>query len=137
MKRAVSLLVCFTVLIAGLVSPAYSSSDNGGILEYPSANQQFSSPEQTWVLYKDALMKGDYELAKKCFCPDKTKQVLVFERMRESKRQRILQSIKSLEKVYLKKDEAKYKLIKDVKGVDVSSYVYFARIDNQWKIEHQ
>lgn len=137
MKRAVSLLVCFTVLIAGLVSPAYASSDNGGVLEYPSANQQFSSPEQTWTLYKNALLEGDYELAEKCCCPGKTKHVFVYKRMRESKRQQILQNIKSLEKVYLKKDEAKYKLIKDVNGVDVSSYVYFARIDNQWKIEHQ
>ena len=137
MKRAVSLLVCFTVLIAGLVSPAYSSFDNGGILEYPSANQQFASPEQTWTLYKNALLEGDYELTEKCCCPGKTKHVFVYKRMRESKRQQILQNIKSLEKVYLKKDEAKYKLIKDVNGVDVSSYVYFARIDNQWKIEHQ
>ena len=86
MKRAVSLLVCFTVLIAGLVSPAYASSDNGGVLEYPSANQQFSSPEQTWTLYKNALLEGDYELAEKCCCPGKTKHVFVYKRMRESKR---------------------------------------------------
>jgi hypothetical protein len=136
MKRAVSLLVCFTVLIAGLVSPAYSSSDNVGVLEYPSANQQFSSPEQTWVLYKDALMKGDYELAIKCFCPDKTKQVLVFERMRESKRQRILQSMGSIKKIYQHEERAKYQLVRGINGVGITSYVHFARIENEWKIEH-
>ena len=137
MKRTVPLLVCLAVLIAVLVSPERSNAYNDSGLEGPSTNLQFASPEQTWILYKNALLEGDYELAEKCCSEGKTKQVSVFKRMRESKRQRILQDIKSLEKVYLKKDEAKYKLIKDVNGVDVYSYVYFARIDNEWKIEHQ
>jgi hypothetical protein len=137
MKRTVPLLVCFAVLIAVLVSPERSNANNDSGLESPSTNLQFASPEQTWTLYKNALLEGDYELAEKCCCPGKTKHVFVYKRMRESKRQQILQNIKSLEKVYLKKDEAKYKLIKNVNGVDVFSYVYFARIDNQWKIEHQ
>jgi hypothetical protein len=60
----------------------------------------------------------------------------MYEKMRESKRMRILQAITSIKKVYQTEDWAKYKIIRDVNGVDVSSYVYFAKIDDLWKIDH-
>jgi hypothetical protein len=81
-------------------------------------------------------VKGNYELARKCCCEGKTKQVSVFERMQESKRQQILQNIKNLKKVYLNENKAKYQMAREVNGVEITSYVYFSRIDNEWKIEH-
>jgi hypothetical protein len=135
MKRTTYLLICTTLLIAALVSPGQSNTNKDMSLKGSPADQQFSSPEQTWTLYKNALLQGNYELAIKCCCPDKTKQVLIFERMSELKRQRILQNMISIEKISQQKDKAKYQMVRKVNGVDVISYVYFARIDNEWKID--
>jgi hypothetical protein len=122
--------------MVALLTPAHSNLTNGGDSENPSANRQFTSPEETWALYRDALLKGNYELAKKCCCPGKIKQVFVFERMRDSKRQRILQNMISIKKVYQQEEKAKYQIIREVNGVEIASFVYFARIDNEWKIDH-
>ena len=131
------MVVCLAVLFTVLVSPALSNYVRGTYSDAHSATQQFSSPEQTWSIYQDALQKGDFDLAQKCCCVGKTKHVAIFQRMKETKRQRILQNIKSLEKIHVKGDRAKYKLVKDLNGVDIASYIYFARIDNQWKIDKQ
>jgi len=136
MKRTVSFLIFFAFLIAVLGTPVHSSSNNSSSLEISAANRQYSSPEQTWSLYRDALIKGDYELAKKCCSEGKTKQVSVFERMNEFKRQRLLQDIKSFKKIHMEGDTAKYQMVRKVNGVNINSYVYFSRIDNEWKIEH-
>ena len=136
MKHALFFLACLVVLFTGFVPSALSNYASGNYSDAHSTTQKFSTPEQTWGIYHDALQKGDFDLAKKC-CVGKTKHVAIFQRMQETKRLRILQNIKSLDKIHVEGDKAKYRLVKDLNGVDVTSYVYFARIDNQWKIENQ
>jgi hypothetical protein len=42
----------------------------------------------------------------------------------------------SIKKVYQQEEKAKYQIIREVNGVEIASFVYFARIDNEWKIDH-
>ena len=42
--------------------------------------------------------------------------------------------IKSIEKVYQDEESAKYMLHRDIKGKNFTTYISFAKIDNQWKI---
>ena len=112
-----------------------------GIYFYPSAAQatsqlgiNLSSPEATWNEFKKALVGGNYEIALKCCCPGESKKVSRYKRLGAVKTNRIFRTMKSIEKVYQDEETAKYMLHRDVKGRNFTTYISFAKIDNQWKI---
>lgn len=129
MKSLTILLLSLFLLAAFQFSFANTSSDSG------DSSQLFATPEQTWSNFKSAIMAGDFEAAHKCCCDSKGKGVLKFKKMNEDKRISIIQSMEELTQIHLQENAAKYKLTRNANGTNLSSFVYFEKIDNEWKIK--
>ncbi|NOQ67408.1 MAG: hypothetical protein GQ556_09380 [Desulfobacterales bacterium] len=56
--------------------------------------------------------------------------------MTAEKREGIVQSMQELKKIHLQKDTAKYKLTRNSNGSLLSTFVYFEKIDDEWKIKN-
>ena len=132
MKRITAVAICFCVLFASSLSQSESEFE-------PKTNitpqtKGTSSPKRTWVHFKKALISGDYERAYKYCCPESNKFINKFERLGREKVIDIFQSMKPIEKIYQHEDKAKYKVPRNINGKELISYLYFAKIDNEWKI---
>ena len=129
MKPFTILLLSLLLLAAFQFSFANTSSDTGDSL------QLFAKPVQTWSYFKTAIMAGDFEAAHKCCSDSKSKRVLKFKKMNEDKRISIIQSMQELIQIHLQENTAKYKLTRKANGTNLSTFVYFEKIDNDWKIK--
>ena len=133
MKRAVFLLLCLFLLATFQFSFANTGSNfTAGTAQ---ANT-FSTPEQTWNLFKTAIQEGDFDTANNCCTEGKKKGILKFEKMDADKRKNIVQSMQELEKINQQDNKAKYKLIRNSNGTYFFTYVYFKKVGNDWKIEN-
>jgi len=97
--------------------------------------KKYSSPEETWRHFKNALMNGNYKSAKDCYYNSSKNSIYKFKKIGHSKTKQLIQQIKSFNKISQDSDKAKYLVVRDMRGVAFSTYVYFARINNEWKIE--
>ena len=52
----------------------------------------------------------------------------------DEKRKSIVQSMQELKKIDQQGDKAKYKLSRNTNGVTFSTFVYFEKVDGNWKI---
>ena len=129
MKPVTILLLSLFLLAVFQFSFANTSSDSG------DSSQLFATPEQTWSNFKTAIMASDFDAAHKCCCDSKGRGVLKFEKMNEDKRISILQSMQELIQIHLQGNTAKYKLTRNANGTNLSTFVYFEKIDNEWKIK--
>jgi hypothetical protein len=100
-----------------------------------SQEENLSTPEETWNQFRKALLEGNYDLAMEYCCPDKNKAVNRYKRLGKVKTSRIFKNIKSIEKVYQDDDVAQFMVHRDIKGKNLTTYMSFAKIDNQWKID--
>lgn len=131
MKCITSLLVCFFALIA---ASQLSSANSTSTTTDSFLSHQYSTPEQTWEIFKASILTGDYDTAKKCCCTGKTKCVLRFEKMDDEKRKNLVQSMQPIKKVELQEHKAKYEVVRDINGVAFSTFVYFEKVAEGWKI---
>ena len=99
-----------------------------------SSEQTFSTPEQTWNLFKTSILSSDYAMAKKCCRAGEIKRVLKFEKMDAEKRKSIVQSMQSIKKIEMQENTAKYEIVREINGVSFSTFVYFEKVDDGWKI---
>ena len=128
MKKIAALIVTLCMLVAPGISFSKSTDQT---------NQQginLSSPEATWNAFKKAIVKGDFDMALECCCPEESKKISRYKKLGAAKTNRIFKSIKSIEKVYQDEETAKYMVHRDIKGKNFTTYMSFAKIDNQWKI---
>ena len=132
MKRTVFLIFCLFLLATFQFSFANTSSN---FIE-PSQDNTYSTPEQTWNLFKTALLEGDFDTAHNCCSEGKTKRILKFKKMDAGKRKSIVQSMQGLEKIHQQDDKAKYKLLRNSNGANFFTFVYFEKVGNEWKIEN-
>ena len=72
MKRTVFLIFCLFLLATFQFSFANTSSN----FNDPSPDNTYSPPEQTWNLFKTALLEGDFDTAHNCCSEGKTKRIL-------------------------------------------------------------
>ena len=130
MRHIAFLLVCFfaaTIFQLSLESLYPSVADS-------SPAFRFATPEQTWDHFKAAILLGDFDAAKKCCSTGKTKSVLKFEKMNDEKRKNLMLSMQQIKKIDLQENTAKYKLVRDINGVAFSTFVYFEKVEDEWKI---
>jgi len=132
MKRTVPLLLSLFILTTFGFSFASATSNSSESLQ----EQTFATPEQTWDQFKAAILDGDFDAAQKCCCQSNSKGVLKFEKMDAEKRKNIILSMQELTKIHQQEDKAKYKLIRNSNGANFSTFVYFEKIDDEWKIEN-
>ena len=144
MIKTTLVILCFSIIAGACICNANSMSiskksiDVRGILPdvaSVSSDINFSSPEETWAHFKNALIDGNYESAKDCYTSSNKNRVNLFKKIGVSKTQKLIRQIKSIENVHLEKDKAKYQVVKDMQGVELITYVYFVKINNEWKIE--
>ena len=105
MKRIITVAICFCALFASSISQSTSEFELEA--DITPQSQEFSSPEITWNLFKNALIDGDYELAHKCCCPGSNRFISKFEKLGTAKTKDIFQSMKRIEKIYQHDDKAK------------------------------
>ena len=96
----------------------------------------FSTPENTWNLFKASILASDYTMARKCCCADGTKRVFKFEKMAAEKRKSLVLSMQPIKKIELQESTAKYEVVRDINGVAFSTFVYFEKVYDGWKIAH-
>ena len=132
MKRTLLLLLGLFILTTFQISFATTNSSNVDSLQ----DHNFVTPEQTWDQFKTAILKGDFNIARKCCSHGETKGVLKFEKMDDDKRKNIVLSMQELTKINQQENKAKYKLMRSSKGTHFYTYVYFEKINNEWKIKN-
>ena len=144
MKRIILAVICFYLILAYAICYADSklisekpTEDNKTILMVDIAPhaENYSSPEETWNHFKNALMNGNYESANDCYSNAQTRKTNIFKKMGNSRTRNIIKQMKPLEKIYQETNKAKYLIVRNMQGIEISAYVYFARINNDWKIE--
>ena len=128
MKRIAALIVTLCMLVAPDIS--FSKSTN----QTTEQGINMSSPEATWNAFKKAVVQGNYDMALECCSPGESKKISRYKKLGTVKTNRIFKTIKSIEKVYQDEETAKYMVHRDIKGKNFTTYMSFAKIDNQWKI---
>lgn len=110
-------------------------------------SNKYSTPEKTWETYKEAIMKGDMEAALDCFAEYRKD----YERDRHYDRvigikgmQKRVGPIKNIELAYsgiydahglhVPREYKKYRIVTE-KGSSDKWFIYFIKIDGEWKIE--
>ena len=97
---------------------------------------KFSSPEKTWSVYKNAMITADFESAYKCLMPRYEKKLRsIVKAVGDKRMSEQAKAMNPIEKVVLDENSAKYRLIRNIKGKDISFYVYFINIFGEWKID--
>jgi ankyrin repeat protein len=113
---------------------------NQGV-EKPAEYQdpRFSTPEKTWQLHKEALMNGDISLALECMTPERAlEQKELYDALGKEKLREIAEEMRPIQKITQDQQSAKYRIRrKEEYGgemVDITYYVYFAKVLGNWKI---
>lgn len=97
---------------------------------------RFSSPEKTFQLYKDSLIKGDLELALNCLTIKHAKrQKETFKALGQEAMKKIGEDMQPIQKIKRDEQVAKYRIRRNQNGQEVTYYIYFANIFGNWKID--
>jgi hypothetical protein len=129
--KYVSILILLLLSLATVhVTWATANTDAG------NPSQIFATPETTWTNFKKAILNSDFDTARNCCCEEKVSGVRKYEKMNLEKRKEIFSSMQELQKVQQHNNTAKYKLTRNINGSKLFSYVYFKKINNEWKIEN-
>jgi hypothetical protein len=97
-------------------------------------DKRFSSPEQTWETYRQALMAGDLDLALECHVFNDTKYKKIFELMGKEKLKKMAEKMNPIGKITMNDMRAKYRIRRNEKGNEITYYIYFSNINGEWKI---
>ena len=97
---------------------------------------KLSSPEKTWSLYKNAMIRGDFHSAYLCLMPKYEKKFRsIVEAVGEKEMSEKAKEMNPIKKVVSDENSAKYRLIRNIKGKDITFYVYFINVFGEWKID--
>jgi hypothetical protein len=110
-----------------------------GIEDLNSINNpdsRFSNPENTWELYKNALIEGNIELALKCMMPRSAKrQREIYQTLGNEVLKQEAIEMRTIERIVGDDKSAKYRIRRNIKGKDITFYIYFINLFGEWKIE--
>jgi|SRR3989338_3177730 len=111
-------------------------------------SEKYSTPEKTWETYKEAITRGDTEAALDCIAAYEKdyERDRHYDRVRGGikGRQQLIVPIKSIELVssgvndahglHVPREYKKYRIVTE-KGPSDKWFIYFVKIDGEWKIE--
>lgn len=116
-----------------LISKKYGIKD---IFSF-SPDQMFSTPEKTWKIYRKALDNFDLELALKCHSlKTRNKYREIFSSLGSQKTKAIAAGMNSLEKIEADGRMAKYRLVRNENGKEITYKIFFTNYFGEWKIEN-
>ena len=98
---------------------------------------RFSSPEATWSVHRQALINGDIDTALACFVPNSAEDYRKgYQGLGKEEMGRLAREMKPIEKITQDDQYAKYRIIRNINGTDITFYIYFANVLGNWKIDH-
>lgn len=99
-------------------------------------DSRFSSPEKTFEIYKKALTEGDFETIEECYGLGRGyKMTQMFKAIGKDKTKEIGVEIGPMQKITGDEQTAKYRILRNEKGQDITYYINFHNIDGEWKME--
>jgi hypothetical protein len=99
------------------------------------ADVQFSSPQKTWEIYKNALREGNVELALECFISEKIPQYKkLFDLLGKDNLKAMGMENDRIEEVRRSENEAEYGIIVKRDGKLLSYQLKFVNDGGNWKI---
>jgi hypothetical protein len=109
------------------------SPENNNIIP---PDPRFASPDMTWNLYKESLVKGDLESVLQCLSPNYALiQQQIFQPLGKEGMKKIGLEMRPIQKVKQDKETAKYRIRKNEKGKEITYYIQFINIEGNWKID--
>jgi tetratricopeptide (TPR) repeat protein len=97
-------------------------------------DQRFSSPEETWKNYINALKQGDLKTALECYVPGQKKHRQVFNALGVEKMKEAAETMGRIEKIKGSEKEAEYVIKRLENGKELSYFINFYNIDGEWKM---
>jgi len=97
---------------------------------------RYSSPEKTFQLYKDSLIKGDVELAVSCFTVHRAKdQREILKALGKDVLKKVAENMQPIEKITQDDRMAEYTIVIIEDGKNMSYDISFINTFGNWKIE--
>ncbi|MBU0485876.1 MAG: ankyrin repeat domain-containing protein [Proteobacteria bacterium] len=104
------------------------------IKDLANPNPRFASPEKTWELYKQALIKGDLEFAAKCHLPNSSTMEM-YEQLGQEKTSEIAKNFRPIQRVSGDDERCEYRIKRMQLGTEISYTITFVNVFGEWKIE--
>jgi hypothetical protein len=99
-------------------------------------DSRFSSPEGTWSVHKQAIMDGDLEKALTCFIPKSAEDYRKgYQGLGKEKMRSLASEMNPIERITQNGEYAKYRIIRQLNGKDITFYIYFVNVLGNWKIQ--
>lgn len=103
-------------------------------------DRRFSSPEKTWDVYKNALIKGDINLAMECRAPwEREDEKQKFNMFGKEKTRQSASEMRPIEKITRDDERGQYRIKRSQKingkMMDITYYIEFVNIYGNWKID--
>lgn len=98
-------------------------------------DKRFSSPEETWKTYREALIEGDIDTAMECYVPGRWKHKKIYTALGKEKLKEIAGRMGEIQRITGNEQSAKYRTRKMEHGKEITYYIYFHNIDGEWKME--
>jgi len=97
---------------------------------------RFSSPDSTWALYKEALIKADIKQAMECFSLESVARYrAVFAALGKEKMKRMGLDMQPVQKITQSSTSAKYRIRRNEREQEITYYIYFGNEFENWKIQ--
>lgn len=103
--------------------------------EHYAPDPRLASPEKTWELHKQAIVDGDFPLLKKTFSSPDHPLLEVFDQLGQEKRRQMVRDMRTIERITQDDNRAQYRIHKEVKGEEITFYIYFSKTLGEWKID--
>ena len=101
-------------------------------------DSRYATPESTWSLHRNSLLRGDLKSAANCFVPGyATNHMKTYETLGTKNLKEIAADMQPIEKIRQDDESAKYRIQRRHKDIDteITYYIYFVNINGNWKIE--
>lgn len=112
----------------------YKIAEKRGIELITAPDKRFFSPEETWNVYRKALIDGDIDTAMECYIPGRKGHKKAFSFLNKGKTREIGEKMGDIERITGNEQNAKYRIKRVENGKEITYYIYFYNIDGEWKM---
>lgn len=112
----------------------YKIAEKRGIKLITAPEKRFSSPEETWNVYRKALIEGDIDTAMECYILGRKGPKKAFSFSNKGKTRGIGEKMGDIERITGNEQNAKYRIKRVENGKESTYYIYFYNIDGEWKM---
>lgn len=112
----------------------YKIAKKRGVELITAPDKRFFSPEETWNVYRKALIEGDIDTAMECYIPGRKGHKKAFSFLNKGKTREIGEKMGDIERITGNEQNAKYRIKRVENGKEITYYIYFYNIDGEWKM---